>query len=212
MGLFKVLKGEEPNFVEKLAFKVEHLGDKGAYGEYITGYSLDKINEYHKVFKNVYLPHNGKTTEIDIVLITSKGIFVIENKNYAGWVFGDEKYKYWHHTYRNGEKYKFFNPIWQNQTHINALSNFLKVDKNTMKSYIVFSGENFKGNIKYTSDNVKIITHENILKNIKKDLSNSREIFTDRQIDIMAMNLNNHCNVSNSVKKEHVKNIKNKWL
>ena len=67
----------------------------GEHGEKLTERELKFIRllgRKGKILRNVYIPKdNGETTEIDIVYITQKGIFVIESKNYSGWIFGNEK-------------------------------------------------------------------------------------------------------------------------
>ena len=58
-----------------------------------------------KVLRNIYVPKdNNETSEIDVIFITQKGIFVIESKNYSGWIFGDEKSSYWTAMLPNREK------------------------------------------------------------------------------------------------------------
>lgn len=67
-----------------------------------------------KILRNVYLPKdNGETSEIDVLYITQKGIFVFESKNYSGWIFGDEKGQYWTAMLPNRQKNRFYNPIKQ---------------------------------------------------------------------------------------------------
>ncbi len=208
MGLWKVLKGEEPNFFEKLAFKLSNWNDKGAYGEFITGYAIDCVNDYHKVIKNVYIPHKGRTSEADIVLVTTKGIYVIENKNYSGWIFGNENYKNWYQTFPNGEKYTFYNPIWQNRTHIRALSKYLNLDINLFHSYIVFSGEACKCKVQYFSEDFKVATNENILELLNYDISRKYSVFSPIAVDNIAMRLYSCSNVNDYIKNQHISNCR----
>lgn len=60
----------------------------GTYGENLTIFDLEllKVKGYNgNILHNLYIPYNnGKTSEIDILFITKKGIFVIESKNYSG--------------------------------------------------------------------------------------------------------------------------------
>lgn len=113
--------------------------DKGKYGEYLSFNILEKIKGEHRILTNVYLPkENGETTEIDLIYLHETGIYVLESKNYSGWIFGDEKSKYWMQTLKNGQKEKFYNPIKQNNTHIKYLIKLLKVDEKLVKSIIVF--------------------------------------------------------------------------
>lgn len=67
---------------------------------------------------------NGKTIQIDIIAVGRRGIFVIESKDYSGWIFGNGGQTYWTQTiYRN--KSRFYNPIKQNASHINALKDIV---------------------------------------------------------------------------------------
>ena len=62
------------------------LFDKGLKQEYfIYEYLKDIIKFDGKFLFNLYIPKNqNETTEIDIILICKKGIFVFESKNYRG--------------------------------------------------------------------------------------------------------------------------------
>jgi hypothetical protein len=66
----------------------------------------------------------SKTTQIDHVVVSNYGIFVIETKNYKGWILGKEKDEYWTQNIY-GRKNKFKNPIRQNYGHIKALEKLL---------------------------------------------------------------------------------------
>lgn len=125
--------------------------NKGEMGEKAVGSELSWANlrgaEGLTLF-NVYVPmNNGKTTEIDLLYITKVGIFVIESKNYKGWIFGTDTNKNWTEvlytrktwTNPNGsEKHSFYNPIMRNNTHINWLKRYLNINV-PMFSLSVFS-------------------------------------------------------------------------
>lgn len=72
-------------------------GDKltGKLGEVLTAKELKYVQLFGRkgrILRNIYVPKdNGETSEIDLLYITQKGIFVFESKNYSGWIFGDEK-------------------------------------------------------------------------------------------------------------------------
>lgn len=83
----------------------------GKYGEYLTYRQLRKFEkEGARFLFNLYIPKtNGGTSEIDVVMICSKGIFVLESKNYSGWIFGNEAQKNWCQTLpRRGEAIRNF--------------------------------------------------------------------------------------------------------
>lgn len=57
--------------------------DKGNMGEYNIYRTLEKIKGTKLILTNLYIPkEDGSTTEIDLVMITKYGFFVIESKNY----------------------------------------------------------------------------------------------------------------------------------
>ena len=82
---------------------IDAMGGKDAVnvkvGEAYTARELKLLNllgRKGKVLRNVYIPKdNNETSEIDVLFITQKGIFVIESKNYSGWIFGSEKQYKW---------------------------------------------------------------------------------------------------------------------
>lgn len=56
----------------------------------------------------MYVPKDdGTTTEIDLIMLSPMGIYVFESKNYSGWIFGNEKSRYWTQTLENKKKNNF---------------------------------------------------------------------------------------------------------
>ena len=101
---------------------------KGAVGEQIIKVeALNKLDrsQYH-YFHNLIIPHNGATTQIDNIIVSPFGVFVIEAKYYEGWIFGGAQQKTWWHTKSRHEKYPFTNPLYQNYAHIKALEQLVR--------------------------------------------------------------------------------------
>ena len=78
---------------------------------------------YH-VFNNVLVSVNGRTTQIDHVIVSRYGIFVLETKDKTGWIFGSENQREWTQVIFN-DRYRFQNPLRQNYLHTKSLSEFL---------------------------------------------------------------------------------------
>lgn len=116
---------------------------KGWLGEKRTSLDIRQLDPaiYH-VFEDVYLPRPDKkgTTQIDHVVISPFGIFVIETKNYRGWIFGDEKQAKWTQNLF-GKKYTFQNPLHQNELHVRALAIYLDQSRGVFHSIIYFIGD-----------------------------------------------------------------------
>ena len=76
------------------------------------------------LLNNVTLKIDNGTTQIDHVLVSRLGVFVIETKHYKGWIFGDEKSREWTQVIW-GRKYRFQNPLHQNYRHLKAVQALL---------------------------------------------------------------------------------------
>jgi hypothetical protein len=118
---------------------------KGAIGEQQVKYTLESLNpELYFILHDLYIPiDNGrKTSQVDHVVLSPKGIFVIETKNYKGWITGAEQSQYWKKTFYQ-RKDRFNNPIWQNYGHIKALKEYLgeMVENVPFYSIIVFGDQ-----------------------------------------------------------------------
>jgi restriction system protein len=115
---------------------------KGWVGE-MQGIFATKIRLDSKIYRlihNVTIPTQNGTTQIDQVLVSKYGIFVIEEKNYQGWIYGSEKQPKWTQVLF-GSKYQFQNPLLQNYRHTKALADFLKINHSKIHSVVVFWGE-----------------------------------------------------------------------
>jgi hypothetical protein len=109
-------------------------------------YLYDMANNLNHLVLNDLLLWNGQaSTQIDHVIIFPWGLLVIEDKNFSGWIFGNEEDKYWTRVFFK-EKDRFYNPIKQNATHIKILKQVLSNYHTRYKhlyyeSLIVFSEE-----------------------------------------------------------------------
>jgi hypothetical protein len=96
--------------------------------------------DYH-LLNHVTLRLQGETTQIDHILVSRFGIFVVETKDYSGWIFAGSNDRYWTQVlYR--AKFKFQNPLRQNYKHVCAtreLLDFLPTD--VIQSIVVFTGD-----------------------------------------------------------------------
>ncbi len=115
---------------------------KGILGEFVinlsTKFLLDK-DTYH-LRKNVTLSTENGTTQIDHIIVSLYGIFVIETKNMKGWIFGSQNQKTW--TQKIYKKsFKFQNPLHQNYKHVKTLEKLLNLNDGQIFSLVVFIGE-----------------------------------------------------------------------
>ena len=101
-------------------------GGKGKAGERNVATILRQLpKEDYFVFNDLIIKfRNGGSSQIDHVVVSRFAIFVIETKNYKGWIFGHENSEYWTQNIY-GYKYRFYNPVKQNAGHIRALREVL---------------------------------------------------------------------------------------
>lgn len=84
------------------------------------------IRHGFRVLNDVLLTGKDATVQIDHILITDAGIFVIETKNYKGIITGAENAPEWHQSFvRSRKSMPFENPLLQNRGHIEALKKLL---------------------------------------------------------------------------------------
>jgi hypothetical protein len=115
---------------------------KGDRGEaFVKFYSTQSLSATDYIqFHNIILPNAYGTTQIDHLIISRFGIFVIETKNMAGWIFGGTHQKRWTQVlYR--DSFKFQNPLHQNNVHMNAVQLALTVHPGLIHSIVVFVGD-----------------------------------------------------------------------
>jgi len=95
------------------------------------------------IFHDLYVKkHNGKFSQIDLVVATKVGIIVIEVKDYGGWIFGAGHNSQWTQVLAYGKrKYRLYNPIMQNSNHISDLKKQLRQFETVpFYSIVVFYG------------------------------------------------------------------------
>jgi len=138
---------------------------KGFLGEKTIAVILTRLDSSkYRVINDLMLNIDGRTSQIDHVIVSNYGIFVIETKNYKGWIIGDEYSEYWTQViYKRKEK--LYNPIRQNYGHIQALKkNLQEYQEINFIPIIVFSVD---CDLKVKT-NADVIYSVKLLKTIKK--------------------------------------------
>ena len=172
---------------------------RGFMGEFWLKRELFLLpSKEYKIINNVMLKLGYNTTQIDSIVISKYGIFVIEMKNYHGKIYGNEFNKYWIQMLGRIKK-KFYNPAFQNYGHIKALSNLLKIDESKFISVICFSNQarvkiKTTQNIEYIDTIVNFIRKHNI-KIIDDDISLIYNLIRENNIKVKKL------------RKKHIKDI-----
>ncbi len=184
--------------------------DKGRFGEYCTYLKLRDLEEQGgKFLFNVYIPTPNGTTEIDLLMICRRGIFVFESKNYSGWIFGKESQQKWTQTLpqgRGSHKEHFYNPILQNKGHLQALQNYIGAEI-PLWSIIVFSERCTLKNVQVTSPNISVVNRYDLLPEVTMRLSRVPAVLSEEDVERIYACLYPCSQVSEAVKAQHIENI-----
>jgi len=115
---------------------------KGVMGEAMVNlaarWRLDK--KAYQLIKNVTIPTGDGTTQIDHIIVSRFGVFVIETKHMKGWIFGSENQQQWTQQLFKA-KHCFQNPLHQNYKHTKALQAALGLTADKLFSIVVFVGD-----------------------------------------------------------------------
>ena len=187
-----------------ILFKINSSKIKGSVGEFKVNTRLNFLgNEYISLNDILIKSSNGNTSQIDELVLSEYGIFIIETKNYKGWIFGNAKSENWTQVIFK-EKHTFRNPIKQNWSHVYALKNVLSEFPNIHYfPIVVFTGD---ATLKGIESTVPVI-YSNRLNSTIKNLS-SEKCLSQTEVEKIKSILESVEITEKMARKEHVKNIK----
>jgi restriction system protein len=115
---------------------------KGRAGELQTRHALKLFldNTQYRVINNLLIKSGTITRQLDHVVISRYGIFVVETKYTDFWIYGSQEKEQWTKTFYY-KKYPFPNPLHQNFAHTQTLAEFLKIENNKILPIVVFWGD-----------------------------------------------------------------------
>jgi len=115
---------------------------RGWLGEAITEFTmwLSLDNKTYRRLNNVIIPSKNGTAQIDHLLVSPFGVFIIETKNIKGWIFGSESQSNWTQVLY-GEKHSFQNPLRQTFRQKKVLSEYLEIEERFIHPIVYFAGD-----------------------------------------------------------------------
>lgn len=173
--------------------------DKGTIGEEEIDRELQHLDRTnYVVLRNLVLLNNNSTHQIDHVVVSNYGIFIIETKNYTGFVKGSDKYHKWV-QFIGKKKYFFLNPVIQNKGHIKALEAFFPDYSPFFVPIVCFTNKTRlavrSNNIVINSSQLLRVIHnyktEVLIPDIHEVAQNLKNISLDRMDGINQDHLNN---------------------
>lgn len=119
---------------------------RGKAGERIVSGIVSALPEKHDKseyteLRDIMLRSQTGTTQIDHIVMSKYGIFVIETKHYSGCISGSQYAAQWTQTFGKNHKQSFYNPIRQNYGHIKALCEVLSLPESAFISIVVFTDD-----------------------------------------------------------------------
>lgn len=172
---------------------------KGFWGEFKVKWILGKSQPPSKyVFNNIKLVDEDKSIQIDHVVVSKKGILVIETKNISGSIYGQENQTYWTQVLAGGHvKNKLYNPVKQNASHCYHIRKI--VSKNVpVISLVVF-----------VQNNIANISAEGVIgiSGLRYYLSHISDCLTEEEVVFCATKIE-QANLGNAIStQQHIENI-----
>ena len=186
-----------------ILLKIYYPKLRGYMGEFWVKKRLEKLPKGKYITLNdIMIEDENGTHQIDHIVISNYGIFVIEMKNYYGLIRGREYDDKWC-QYLGRKRSYFINPIHQNYGHIKALANLLSFDEDYFISIICFSNQ-AKVNV-YCNNT--IVTQ---VKFLNKGILKYNDIVFNFNIEEIANKILLNNIVDKKIRKQHIKNIHSK--
>jgi len=182
--------------------------DKGNYGEFVLYRKIISMFGQDFVLTNLYLDNKStETTEIDVLAISNKGIYVFEMKNYGGYIYGSGNDQYWTQSLNRWTKNKFYNPLKQNIAHSKAVESYLEINGEQIVPIVVFSNRSKLSKINI-DDTQNVFQFKNMKKFVKAREKRNINILSNEQIKVFLIKLLDKCNMPEEVKTKHIIEVK----
>lgn len=155
------------------------------------------------IFNNLTIPSSSNgSSQIDHLVVSKFGIFVIESKDYKGWIFGSKDEEKWTQSLPGGKnKFQFQNPIHQNWSHIMSLRALMPfIPENTFRSVVVFSDS---CEIK-TPPIENVVRAEGLIERIKAHTENK---LSDNDLQLAIGKLSYVCQTADITPTQHIENL-----
>lgn len=183
-----------------LFMKIFYTRIVGWFGEHWTRKELKKLpKDEYKVINDIMINIDGITHQIDHIVISKYGIFVIETKQYNGYIIGSKYDKKWIRKIGK-KKILYTNPIRQNYGHVLSICKLLNIDKSKAFNLVCIPSS-AKINIKDDGEIARIY-------NLNSKILSKKDIIFDN-IDNMVNTLLKSNIIDKKERKKHIENVKN---
>lgn len=193
-------------FTPKYSSRAEAIGD---WGEKMVSSFLEDLDcEDYRVYNDLLVRNGNYTTQVDHIVISRYGVFVLETKNVHGKVYGGGNAEFWkqylpdtgYKRYGFTQEHQFRNPIWQNDGHIKTLRRLVFGNDIPIYGIVVFPSDT---DINVTAEQ-PVLDMYNVVPYIKqyRDV-----VLSSVQMDFYRRRLLEVISTSESDRKEHLGNF-----
>lgn len=187
--------------------RVREIENYGKPSEQRLKQMLEEAFTPSAVFSNVYIPYvnlgKDRYAEIDAIVVLRSGIFVIELKSHNGKIINGDTRK-WTQIY-NDKRITFYNPIYQNETHVKVIKEILKSEgqyKIPIYNVVVFSSVR----VTFTEEYKNLVKLDELVKYIKK--TGKAEAISIRQTSRIRSILHSYIRTGRSIEIKHKKFVR----
>jgi len=178
---------------------------KGRFSERLVNDKLLQLPDEYVLFSDLLFESNGYSTQIDHIVVSPYGVFVVETKGYKGWILGGENSEYWTQVIYKS-KHQFYNPIKQNAGHVRFLHHLLKCGVDIPFIPIVVFNNNAELKVKVTQH---LVINRCQLKDAI--LQYREAVLSQDTINWITKTIADHSTViDKEANKQHKSNVKNR--
>ncbi|TYP95434.1 Topoisomerase DNA binding C4 zinc finger [Fodinibius salinus] len=174
---------------------------RGWFGEKKTTFYLwlSLNSKVYRKFHDIIIKTENGTTQIDHLLVSPYGLFIIETKNIKGWIFGAEDQKRWTQSLY-GSNYSFQNPIRQTFRQKKVISEFFGVNESIVHTVIYFIGD-----CKFKTELPDNVINSRLGKHIKQFKD---RVLSSEEIDRVVGEIEYYVSESSLTTKDHVQSLR----
>lgn len=188
----------------------------GELGEYKINIQLDQLSKECQHLNDLLIPNSKSRSgysQIDHLIVTPYGIFVIETKNYNGEIKGGREDRNW----SVGNRFKMYNPLMQNYGHIKAveqqLANLQNVKYISMISFTMRCRFSIDPELRKISSDELIVYDVELTEFILRKLARLKvespsPRFTDDEVRAIKERLDSINITDHAVRAQHVERAK----
>ncbi len=174
----------------------------GWFGEFWTKQSLNLLDkDKYIVLNDIMIEVSGKTHQIDHIVLSKYGIFVIETKQYNGYIVGNKYDNKWVRYIKGRNPIYYTNPIRQNYGHVKAICELLNISEDKVFNIVCIPSKNVKLKIEHDGELVTGLTINNKITSYKEEIIDNINELSNK------ININNI--MDKDKRKSHIESINN---